>query len=51
MIENLTGEIEAIARRFWLRAADERAWSQCGEVPVTGVAYAQGFAPVAAFAA
>jgi hypothetical protein len=27
------------------------AWSRCGEVPVTGVAAAQGFVPVAAFAA
>jgi hypothetical protein len=27
------------------------AWSHCGEVPVTGVAVASGFAPIAAFAA
>ena len=27
------------------------AWSHCGEVPVTGVAVAAGFAPIAAFAA
>jgi hypothetical protein len=27
------------------------AWSRCGEVPVTGVAQAREFVPVAAFAA
>ena len=27
------------------------AWSHCGEVPVTGVAEAQGFVPIAAFVA
>jgi hypothetical protein len=27
------------------------AWSRCGEVPVTGVAAARGFAPVAVFGA
>ena len=27
------------------------AWSRCGEVPVTGVAAARGFTPIAAFAA
>lgn len=27
------------------------AWSRCGEVPVTGVAAAHGFAPIAAFVA
>jgi len=27
------------------------AWSRCGDMPVTGVAAARGFAPVAAFAA
>jgi hypothetical protein len=35
-----------------LRQGDElkaHAWSHCGEVPVTGVARADGFAPVAAF--
>jgi hypothetical protein len=27
------------------------AWSLCGEVPVTGIAHAKGFTPIAAFAA
>jgi hypothetical protein len=27
------------------------AWSHCGEVPVTGIAHAKGFTPIAAFAA
>jgi hypothetical protein len=27
------------------------AWSHCGEVPVTGIAAARGFTPIAAFAA
>lgn len=37
-----------------LRDGDElkaHAWSRCGEVPVTGVAAARGFTPIAAFAA
>jgi hypothetical protein len=37
-----------------MREGDElkaHAWSHCGEVPVTGVARADGFAPIAAFAA
>lgn len=36
-----------------LREGDElkaHAWSRCGEVPVTGVAAAHGFTPIAAFA-
>jgi hypothetical protein len=27
------------------------AWSHCGEVPVTGIAHAKGFTPIAAFEA
>jgi hypothetical protein len=44
--------LEATVQLGLMRQGDElkaHAWSHCGEVPVTGVARADGFAPIAAF--
>ncbi len=53
--ESTSGRIAAAeaadVSRAIARAAKAHAWSCCGDVPVTGVAVAGDFAPVAAFAA
>jgi hypothetical protein len=40
-----------LARKAESGDLEAHAWSRCGDVPVTGVAAARGFAAVAAFAA
>jgi hypothetical protein len=40
-----------LARESGTGGLTAHAWSRCGAVPVTGVAEARGFVPVAAFAA
>jgi hypothetical protein len=40
-----------LAREEGSDELNAHAWSNCGDVPVTGVAAARGFVPVAAFAA
>lgn len=40
-----------VARRDDAGGLQAHAWSQCGDVPVTGAAAARSFAPVAKFAA